>query len=151
MLIMRRLRVAVTTGAIAFVLVGCVQSTGPGEAHFGSADQSRLTPIPFSEITTQDCLGDSSPIDGMVPAIDCSEPGALAIEAVVALGPGAPIAQPAEAVVIGYATAACEPHAEAYADARGIPVTGLLQIAVVPVDRWDGPETPVVCAVSEHL
>lgn len=30
-------------------------------------------------------------------------------------------------------------------------MTGLLQIAVVPVDRWDGPDTPVVCAVSEHL
>ncbi|VTR76970.1 hypothetical protein [Cellulomonas hominis] len=73
----------------------------------------------------------------------------VAIEAVVTVGADAPVAQPSEAVVIGYATAACEPAVQEYADRRGVQVAGLLQIAVVPEDRWDGPATPVVCAVSE--
>ncbi|MBU5422238.1 hypothetical protein KQI48_06135 [Cellulomonas hominis] len=134
---------------MAATLVSCAQGTDSGDTHFGSADRSTFVPTPFDEITTQDCLGDSVPIDGMVPAIACTEPGALAIEAVVTVGADAPVAQPAEAVVLGYATAACEPSVRAYADRRGIPVTGLMQVTVVPEDRWDGPDTPVVCAVAE--
>ncbi len=146
----RRPGTAVGAGVvITAVLVGCVQSPeGDGE-RVGTADRSALVPTPFDEITTDDCLGDSAPVDGMVPAISCSEPGALAIEAVVTVGPDAPAARPADAVVIGYATAACEPHVTSYADGRGIPVTGLLQVAVVPDGQWDGPDTPVVCAVVE--
>lgn len=143
------LRVAATAAVAAATLVACAPGTDGGETHFGAADPSTFVPTPFDEITTEHCLGNSVPIDGMVPAIACTEPGALAIEAVVTVGADAPVAQPAEAVVLGYATAACEPFVRAYADGRGIPVTGLMQVTVVPEERWDGPETPVVCAVSE--
>lgn len=138
---------AVAAVAVAAALGACT-SEDHSEIGFGGADRSMLKPIAFNAVSEDDCLGDSVPLDGMVPTIDCAEPGALAIEAVVTVGPDAPSEQPADAVVIGYATAACESTVQAYAEERGIPVTGLLQVAVVPEDQWQGPDTPVVCAVS---
>ncbi|GIG26928.1 hypothetical protein [Cellulomonas denverensis] len=150
MLIRYRVGVAAAAVALAATLGACADDPGSDEgAHFGTADRSVFEPTPFEETTTDHCLGDSVPIDGMVPVISCTESGSVPIEAVVTVGPDAPVEQPAEAVVIGYATAACEAAVEAYAAERNIPVTGLLQIAVVPDDRWNGPDTPVVCAVSQ--
>lgn len=116
----------------------------------GVTDASLLDPVDFDEVTTDDCLGGTSAIEGRAPVAPCDTDGAVPVESVVMLGNDAPDARPTdEAIVAGYATAACGDAVESYAERHSIPTEGLLRIAVVSDIEWQGADTPVVCAVLQ--
>lgn len=139
----------IALAGVLTLLAACAPGTPEVATQIGVADSSLITPVPFDEVGTDDCLGATGPVEGQVPVADCAEPGALPVEAVVTLGADAPTSRPAPAVVAGHAAAACEPAVAAFADEHDIPVTGLLQVGVISDTDWSGPQTPVVCAVSQ--
>ncbi|MFI2752583.1 hypothetical protein ACGIF2_04020 [Cellulomonas sp. P22] len=138
---------AVMLAAIALTGCSAGQDEG-GPVTIGVRDASVIQPVGFDEIAAGDCIGGTGPIDGKAPSVSCDEAGAMPVQAVVVLGEDAPAERPAPSVVNGYAIAACQDTFQQYADDLGVPLTGLLQITVISDTDWQGPQTPVVCAVS---
>jgi len=117
----------------------------------GVSDPSLVEHVAFADVEVGDCIADTEAVDGLVALASCEVEGALPVREVTTVGEGAPESRPAHLVVHGYATAACEDAATAYAQERGVPETGLLRVAVISDSEWFGEQTPVVCAILEVL
>lgn len=140
---------AALSGALLLALTGCSSPQAGEEAQIGAANTAAVHLVDFDEVPPGSCLGGTGPREGRVPLVSCDEPGAIPVLAVVTVGQDAPASRPAQAVVNGYAAAACEDSVSWYAQEHSVPVTGLLQVAVVSDRDWQGSDTPVVCAVAE--
>ncbi len=124
-------------------------STDPPITTVGVAETSTVVWAPIIDVNAGDCLAGTAAAADEVPTVPCETVGAIPVLGIGSVDAGAPAARPAEAVVNGYAIAACEEFTDSWAMQHERPATGLMQVAVAPDVAWDGPGTSVLCGVVE--
>ena len=148
----RRGTVALALAAGATVLSGCSGSSPAPQDGGEGGDLSGplvgtdvdLVPLDFAEVTTEHCVGHYLlSADGRVQTVDCARPGAAEVVAVTRFGEAAEGVDGTEPVAVD--RAAGEVCGPLIAGAGGPELA--LQLHMYPLS-WQGPETPLVCAVQ---
>ena len=148
----RRL-VKLTILSIAPILLASCGTDGDAQESsglYGEVDASTIRQVPLAEVEVGQCLATPEVRDGQASVADCPTGNGARVVAVTTFGPDAPSSQPEPPVADGYASVACTPPLDVYSEERGLPEAGPIRMYVYSLDSWEGPNTTLVCAMTDE-
>jgi hypothetical protein len=139
--------VACALAACATMVSGCSSEKPASGTENPWRVSGTITLAPFSEITTETCLGDYLLLDKQVQITDCATPGAMQVVGVTSFGDAAPADSPTDLDIAAMAEKVCAPLIGDWTQSQLSVTTHPFSIFSYP-DEWSGPSTPLICAVG---